>query len=50
MPDVYLLRGARIADFSGLASAGQALALAGEELKGLDPSTIVIILTVAKLA
>jgi N-methylhydantoinase A/oxoprolinase/acetone carboxylase beta subunit len=50
MPDVYLLYGARIADFSGLAGADQALALADEELRGLDPSATLTIITVSKQA
>jgi len=50
MPDVYLLHGARVADFSGLASADQALALAEEELQGLDPLATLAVLTVSKPA
>jgi len=50
LPDVYLLHGGRIADFSGLASAEQALALASEELSGHDASALVVILTAKRNA
>jgi len=50
MPDIYLLHGARMADFSGLASAEQALALAREELQGRAPSAPLVLLTVSKPA
>jgi len=45
MPNVYLLHGARMADFSGLASADQAIALAVEEIEGRDEAAPVVILT-----
>ncbi|MDQ2873120.1 MAG: hydantoinase/oxoprolinase [Candidatus Eremiobacteraeota bacterium] len=50
MPDLYVLHGARIADFSGLASVDQAVALAQEELTGREPGAPVIILTAKKPA
>jgi len=43
LPDVYVLHGARMADFSGLASADQAVALAIEELAGREPDAPVVI-------
>ena len=45
LPAVYVLHGARIADFSGLASADQAVALAMEELAGREKDAHVAILT-----
>jgi N-methylhydantoinase A/oxoprolinase/acetone carboxylase beta subunit len=50
LPDIYVLHGARIADFSGLASAEQAAALAEEELAGRAPDAPVIILTASRPA
>ncbi|MGZ3551576.1 MAG: hydantoinase/oxoprolinase family protein, partial [Vulcanimicrobiaceae bacterium] len=50
LPDIYVLHGARIADFSGLASADQAIALAQEELAGRDPDAPIVILTAKKQA
>lgn len=50
LPDMYVLHGARIADFSGLASAEQAAALAEEELAGRDPGAPVAILTASRPA
>jgi hypothetical protein len=44
MPNVYVLHGARMADFSGLASADQAVALAREEIEGRDSAAPVVIL------
>jgi len=44
LPNVYVLHGARMADFSGLASADQAIALAVEELAGREPDAPVVIL------
>ena len=44
LPNVYVLHGARMADFSGLASADQAVALAVEELAGREPGAPVVIL------
>jgi N-methylhydantoinase A/oxoprolinase/acetone carboxylase beta subunit len=48
LPDIYVLHGARIADFSGLAASDQALALAGEELQGLQAQAPVVIIAVAR--
>ena len=45
MPNLYVLHGARIADYSGLISADQAVALAEEELAGREPDAPVLILT-----
>ncbi len=45
MPNLYVLHGARIADYSGLLSADQAVALAEEELAGREPDAPVLILT-----
>jgi N-methylhydantoinase A len=50
LPDIYLLHGARIADFSGLASAEQAVALAEEELAGRAPDAPIVLLTVPRRA
>ncbi len=50
LPDIYVLHGARIADFSGLSAAPQALALAKEELAGRRGDASVVILTVARTA
>jgi N-methylhydantoinase A/oxoprolinase/acetone carboxylase beta subunit len=48
LPDVYVLHGGRIADFSGLASADQAIALAREELAGRADDASVIVVVVRK--
>jgi N-methylhydantoinase A/oxoprolinase/acetone carboxylase beta subunit len=45
MPNLYVLHGARIADYSGLLSAEQAVALAEEELAGREPGAPVLIIT-----
>lgn len=50
LPDIYVLHGARIADFSGLASAEQAVALAEEELAGRAPDANIVILTASRPA
>lgn len=50
LPDIYVLHGARIADFSGLASAEQAAALAEEELTGRAPDGPVVIVTASRPA
>jgi N-methylhydantoinase A/oxoprolinase/acetone carboxylase beta subunit len=50
LPDVRLIYGSRIADFSGVAEADQALALAREELAGLAPETPLALLVVARSA
>lgn len=48
LPSVYVLHGGRIADFSGLASIDQAIALAQEEIAGREPGDPVAILTVPR--
>ena len=45
LPTIYLLHGSKIVDLSGLSSAAQAVALAGEELSGLAPEKPACILT-----
>ncbi|MBC5815755.1 MAG: hydantoinase/oxoprolinase, partial [Candidatus Eremiobacteraeota bacterium] len=45
LPNIFLIHGARIADLSGLATAAQVVALATEELGGLDASAPVAIVT-----
>jgi N-methylhydantoinase A/oxoprolinase/acetone carboxylase beta subunit len=50
LPELYVIHGARIADFSGLASAEQAVALAREEIGGREESEPVAILTVPRAA
>jgi len=50
LPELYLLHGARIADFSGLASADQAIALAREEVTGRKADDLVAILAVPRAA
>jgi N-methylhydantoinase A len=50
LPDLYLAHGARIADFSGLANADQAIALAKEEVAGRDADDPVAILAVPRAA
>lgn len=50
LPALYLIHGARIADFSGLASAEQALTLANEEVGGRSSTDPVVIVTVRRQA
>lgn len=50
LPNLYVLHGGRIADYSGLFSAEQAVALAHEELAGLQPDAPVVILTARRPA
>jgi N-methylhydantoinase A/oxoprolinase/acetone carboxylase beta subunit len=50
LPDIYVLHGARIADFSGLASAEQAAALACEELEGRDAEERIVLLAASRPA
>ena len=50
LPDLYVLHGARIANFSGLADASQVIALAREELAGQEDEAPVIILAAKKEA
>jgi N-methylhydantoinase A len=48
IPDVFILYGARLANFSGLAELEQLLALTEVELRSLDPATPLIILACPK--
>jgi N-methylhydantoinase A len=50
LPELYLLHGARIANFTGMANAQQAIALAKEEVTGRNADDPVAILTVAVTA
>lgn len=50
LPELYLVHGGRIADFSGLASAEQAVALAREEVTGRNADDPIAILTVPRAA
>ena len=50
IPEVHLIHGGRIADFSGLATVDQAAALALEEVRGRAPGDPVAIFTVARQA
>ena len=50
LPELYLVHGARISEFAGLASAAQAVALAKEELAGRDPGESVAIILVRRAA
>jgi len=50
LPDVFVLRGARIGEFAGMPEAAQIAALAGDELAGVDPNERVVIITVPKRA
>jgi hypothetical protein len=48
IPDIFILYGARLANFSGLAELEQALALAEVELRSLDPATNLVIVACPK--
>ncbi len=50
LPALFVLHGARIADFSGLASVDQAIALVSEEIAGRDADETIVLLTVRRLA
>ncbi len=50
LPEVYVIHGGRIADFSGLAGVEQAIALAREEIGGREAVEAVSILTVPRAA
>jgi N-methylhydantoinase A len=50
LPALHLLHGARVADFSGLASIDQAVALALEEIRGRDSQASVTMFTIRALA
>ena len=45
LPQIFIIHGARIADFSGLATAAQAAALAVEEVAGRELAETVLIVT-----
>jgi len=48
IPDIFILYGARIANFSGLADPDQVIALAEVELWSLDPATKLVIIACPK--
>ncbi len=48
IPDIFILYGARIANFSGLAELDQVIALAEVELKSLDPATKLVVIACPK--
>ena len=48
LPDVYVLRGARIGNFAGMGEANQIVALVEDELAGVDADEPVILLTVPR--
>ncbi|MBS1812696.1 MAG: hydantoinase/oxoprolinase [Acidobacteria bacterium] len=48
IPDIFVLYGARIANFSGLADLEQVLALVEVELRSLDPGTRLIVIACPK--
>ena len=50
VPALYVLRGARLAAFEGLAGGEQGVALACEEIEGCDGREIVALITVARQA
>ncbi len=50
VPALYLLRGARVAAFEGLANGEQGVALACEEIEGCDEREIIALITVARPA
>ena len=48
IPDIFILYGARIANFSGLAELEQVIALTEVELKSLDPQTKLVVIACPK--
>jgi N-methylhydantoinase A len=48
IPDIFILYGARIANFSGLADLEQVIALAEVELRALDPATALVVIACPK--
>jgi hypothetical protein len=50
IPELFVLRGSRIAEFTGMADADQLAGLAEEELAGVDDDEPVIVLTVPRRA
>jgi len=50
LPDVFVLRGARIGELAGMAEAAQILGLVRDELAGVEPDEAVVLLLVPKRA
>ncbi|MBV8637179.1 MAG: hydantoinase/oxoprolinase [Candidatus Eremiobacteraeota bacterium] len=50
LPELFLIHGGKIADFSGLANVGQAVSLAKEETSGRAHDDPIMIVTVARAA
>ncbi|HEX3549526.1 MAG TPA: hydantoinase/oxoprolinase family protein [Candidatus Elarobacter sp.] len=50
LPDVFLLRGGRIAELAGLAETAQIVGLVREELTGVDDAEAIVLLVVPKRA
>ena len=50
LPDLFVLRGARVGEFAGLAEIAQILALVVDELAGVDADEPVVAITVPKRA
>jgi N-methylhydantoinase A/oxoprolinase/acetone carboxylase beta subunit len=50
LPDVFVLRGARIGEFAGMAEPSQIVGLARDELAGVDDDEPVVVVTVRKRA
>ncbi len=50
LPDVFLLRGARVAELAGMAEPAQIQGLIADELAGVDPDEPVVLLLVPKRA
>jgi N-methylhydantoinase A len=48
LPDLFVLRRSRIAEFTGMADADQLAALAEEELAGVDDEEPIVVLTVPR--
>ena len=44
IPDIFIIYGGRIANFSGLATLEQVVALAGVELRSIDPETRLVVI------
>jgi N-methylhydantoinase A len=50
LPDVFVLRGARIGEFAGMAEAAQIVGLARDELAGVDPDETIVVVALPKRA
>jgi hypothetical protein len=48
LPEIHLVYGKRLVDLGTLAEAAQVLALAGEEVRGLDPASFVAIVAATR--